>query len=651
MTNIADDDWEDFTNASEWEELQHNVEQILISWGLRNKGVVTHLDDNNDNTTTTASGSMDGIQGGTIQWRSHEISVGTDTHHRLPPTTYRLTLYYGNVAAGLPRWSPGQEHLTPTMLSLLDTRQDFQLGKPFVHRIFGLSHFLIFQDVNDATRPSNQLLSIMTISLNQCNCTLPVFVPVKDNQRKYYRGISVPGSRGAITIRYESDESIVSNTSMLTTLSGLSEFLRRKVKQTLQNNNYNHRTDRLGENCLDDSSGEKELMKLSITHAVRWIWTGRTNRNELEDEWRRPFYLRSDPPSTLDLLIGRSNQCNTWNSYYSSFNSFSSNHISSNSSSSNSNSNSNSTRHEEEIYMDRNVFGPCCDPIAQLWIFASWPRFPEGAFVENHDYTSLNSDQAPEWYVRCHPNKNMNSSNLLDLEIEMEDAIENNGGKLNSRYLSEMDIDPTYVPWTSMLHSIIVFNSDIIEEMELTKQKKEKKKENKSQSNTMLNELEIDSNEDVGAPWTYIQWEEDNKEKQNEYNGEDEEEDGSGNLGSSNDIEDRIIVWMKKEKSNYKRTKKRRKRRRKRGETIMTTKQICHTIQDIFRTASTTTASTNTGPPSHRASPLASRRELEDGLDGHRPAARRDCGAAVGGGTRGHARVALPAESTPACPR
>ena len=54
-------------------------------------------------------------------------------------------------------------------------------------------------------------------------------------------------------------------------------------------------------------------------------------------------------------------------------------------SSSNSNSNSNSTRHEEEIYMDRNVFGPCCDPIAQLWIFASWPRFPEGAFVENHD--------------------------------------------------------------------------------------------------------------------------------------------------------------------------------------------------------------------------------------------------------------------------
>ena len=146
MTNIADDDWEDFTNASEWEELQHNVEQILISWGLRNKGVVTHLDDNNDNTTTTASGSMDGIQGGTIQWRSHEISVGTDTHHRLPPTTYRLTLYYGNVAAGLPRWSPGQEHLTPTMLSLLDTRQDFQLGKPFVHRIFGLSHFLIFQE-------------------------------------------------------------------------------------------------------------------------------------------------------------------------------------------------------------------------------------------------------------------------------------------------------------------------------------------------------------------------------------------------------------------------------------------------------------------------------------------------------------------------
>ena len=89
--------------------------------------------------------------------------------NRLPPTTYRLTLYYGNVKAGLPRWTPGQEHLTPTMLSMLDTRQDFQLGRPFVHRIFGLSHFLIFCDVNDDTRPPNQLLSVVSVALNQCN--------------------------------------------------------------------------------------------------------------------------------------------------------------------------------------------------------------------------------------------------------------------------------------------------------------------------------------------------------------------------------------------------------------------------------------------------------------------------------------------------
>ena len=52
---------------------------------------------------------------------------------------------------------------------------------------------------------------------------------------------------------------------------------------------------------------------------------------------------------------------------------------------------------------------------------------------------------------------------------------------------------------------------------------------------------------------------------------------------------------------------------------------------------STTAASTTTGPPSHKISPYARRRELKDGLDGHRPAAWRD----FGGGDPGLAERAL----------
>ena len=69
-------------------------------------------------------------------------------------------------------------------------------------------------------RPPNQLLSVASVALNNCDCTLPIFIPTQERTRKYYVGMSVPGSRGAITIRYESDEMRLNPNSMLTNLSG-----------------------------------------------------------------------------------------------------------------------------------------------------------------------------------------------------------------------------------------------------------------------------------------------------------------------------------------------------------------------------------------------------------------------------------------------
>lgn len=47
------------------------------------------------------------------------------------------------------------------------------------------------------------------------------------------------------------------------------------------------------------------------------------------------------------------------------------------------------------------LWGPIGDPLRQIWVFALWPRFPDGAFVENANYCSLRAAQAPEWWVRC----------------------------------------------------------------------------------------------------------------------------------------------------------------------------------------------------------------------------------------------------------
>ena len=152
---------------------------------------------------------------------------------------------------------------------------------------------------------------------------------------------------------------------------------------------------------------------LDITHAVRFIWTGRTRR-EHDDEWRRPFYKISNPPSTLDRCLFREESGRRRRRRRDVV-------VGGDSEDSGDNGSGGGevveevvkeVEEEEEgnaasIYMDRGVWGPECDPISQMWIFATWPKFPEGAFVETEEYSSLNYDQAPEWYVRCHPNKSL----------------------------------------------------------------------------------------------------------------------------------------------------------------------------------------------------------------------------------------------------
>ena len=46
------------------------------------------------------------------------------------------------------------------------------------------------------------------------------------------------------------------------------------------------------------------------------------------------------------------------------------------------------------------VWGPFDDPVRSFCIFSIWPRFPEGAFVENEGFSSLNAEQCPQWWLR-----------------------------------------------------------------------------------------------------------------------------------------------------------------------------------------------------------------------------------------------------------
>jgi len=47
------------------------------------------------------------------------------------------------------------------------------------------------------------------------------------------------------------------------------------------------------------------------------------------------------------------------------------------------------------------------DPISAITIYAAWPRFPAGAFVDDETYTDLIASQAPEWFIRVKWNSEM----------------------------------------------------------------------------------------------------------------------------------------------------------------------------------------------------------------------------------------------------
>ena len=447
------DDWDDFTNASPWEELQQDVEQALLAWGLQDVGVVRHAsqsDADTDNPTNgkgysspwkVNTGVLEGINGGKLHWKSvdicasergnarlrglssdrfHEAGRNSETNGSTSGTpgrtlldavkrstngnrsynpagnasTYRLTLYYGNPKAGLPKWASDQKHLTPTMLSLLDFRQDFRLGEPFIFRCFGLSHFLLFRDVHNDACPPNQLLSIVSVALSNINCTLPVFVPLQETTRRYYAGIATPGNQGgSTTIHFETDQTKPIPSS-LCRLEGLTRLLKGKISM-VSSGEERARSHSSGSMSMKNGADQRHITKLSLEHAVRLIWTARTSSitkdtEAAKDNSKFSFLWRKSRHHGGILLKDLGIETK---------------------------SRIPSPRRDkmEKRFAAAKVYkkcvpptwGPISDPLQQIWVFALWPRFPDGAFIENDNYTSLRATQAPEWWVRCSGNNSV----------------------------------------------------------------------------------------------------------------------------------------------------------------------------------------------------------------------------------------------------
>ena len=78
-------------------------------------------------------------------------------------------------------------------------------------------------------------------------------------------------------------------------------------------------------------------------------------------------------------------------------------------------------------------WGPLDDPISAITIYAAWPRFPAGAFVDDETYTDLIASQAPEWFVRVKWDSEMH----LPLSREAHLATMEEDFQIRERQLAE----------------------------------------------------------------------------------------------------------------------------------------------------------------------------------------------------------------------
>ncbi|KAF1774904.1 Rab3 GTPase-activating protein catalytic subunit [Phytophthora cactorum] len=178
------------------------------------------------------------------------------------------------------RWLQGLEHFTPTMLSVGDATRDFQWGvegekeadteerrsisyyedaEPVfsrktvfknVQKWFGVDEFLllsrggkgreeekeqkkgeaqIMADIHVDQNEAGMLLSALTMALNNCNCTIPAFVPVLEPSRGTWIGSAVPGATGNVSMAFETDSVPELNPNQ-SCISGLLDFFKAKLQ-------------------------------------------------------------------------------------------------------------------------------------------------------------------------------------------------------------------------------------------------------------------------------------------------------------------------------------------------------------------------------------------------------------------------------------
>lgn len=203
------------------------------------------------------------------------------------------------------------------------------------------------------------LLSALTIALNNCNCTLPAFVPTFEPSRGTWLGSAVPGATGNVSIAFETD-SIPEVSSNQSCISGLLDFFKLKLQLP-------YAVEETYRSVV--GNGDDVPIGMLVSASFGYTWTRAEDPREVESE-------HSLAPSLAQFAR---------ETFAKSGASDASQHV------------------VQALYGDRwrQCVGATVSPLVGLDLTVIWPNLREGTYVDNVVHSTLDAKKAPEWMLEA----------------------------------------------------------------------------------------------------------------------------------------------------------------------------------------------------------------------------------------------------------
>ncbi|KAL4172409.1 hypothetical protein KRP22_007573 [Phytophthora ramorum] len=213
----------------------------------------------------------------------------------------------------------------------------------------------VMADIQVDQNEAGMLLSALNMALNNCNCTIPGFVPVFEPSRGTWTGSAVPGATGNVSMSFDTDSVPELNPNQ-SCISGLLDFFKAKLQLSPH----------VEERCRveADESGDLAIgMMVSASFGYSW------NRGEDPREAMTP----ENP------LAWRTLECQLP---------------------------AQERHHIEQITAKlfgethpTPLLGTSTSPLDGMDLTVSWPKLREGTYVDNVVHSTLNPSSAPQWML------------------------------------------------------------------------------------------------------------------------------------------------------------------------------------------------------------------------------------------------------------